>query len=384
MRWALLRSPAALAGREGDVDLLVLPHDVEHVRRIATSHGFVPVPMPRDLHAADYDAAADRFIWLHVQTELRLGRSALPAATVLDVTVRDPLPRLPDDWLLWTLLLHARLDTGKIAERQRATLAQLARSTGTAAAGCPLATVAQEHRLHPQALLELVCAGAWGELERLPVTPPPAPAAPAHRRLSAAVERARWHWRHRGIGVAVIGPDGAGKTTLVRGLRRDLPFPVRVLYMGLTGGRLRKADALRLPGVVLAARLAILWVRYGIGLAYRLRRHVVVFDRYVLDGTVPSGAVLSPLARTSRRAQAFACPRPDLVLVLDASGDTMHRRAGEYDSDTLESWRAAYERLRGTRRVAMIDAEQPADVVLREAKTLIWRRYADRWRRTKP
>lgn len=382
LRWTLLRSPEALAEPAGDIDVLVAPGDLGRVRRIVAEHGFAPVPMPRDLHAADYDATSDRFLWLHVQPELRLGSAAVAADDVLAVAVGMSPPRLPDDWLLWTLVLHGLLDKGAVAERHRPTIARLHAAAGAAAADCPLAAVAARHGLAPARVLELVTAGDWGALERLPVLRPPLPGAAAPgMRPAAILAGARRRWRERGVAVAVIGPDGAGKTTLVEALRRELPLGVDVLYMGLTGGRLPRADALRIPGLVLASRLAILWVRYGVGLAQRLRRHVVVFDRYVLDGTVPSGAALGPLARASRRLQAAACPRPDLVLLLDASGGTLHRRSGEYDASTLETWRAAYARLRDTPGVAVIDAEQPADAVRREALTLVWRCCTDRWRR---
>jgi thymidylate kinase len=185
----------------------------------------------------------------------------------------------------------------------------------------------------------------------------------------------------RGIAVGVIGPDGAGKTTLVNGLRDALPFPTRILYMGLTGGRLPRADALRVPGVVLAARLAILWLRWAVGLYHRARGRVVLFDRYTFDGTVPSGRRQRMLARASRRLQARACPQPDLVLLLDASGDTMHARKGEYEPERLEEWRAAYGRLGGRlARLEVLDAEQPVDAVRRDALAAIWRCYAERWR----
>jgi thymidylate kinase len=155
--------------------------------------------------------------------------------------------------------------------------------------------------------------------------------------------------------------------------------------MGLTGGRLPRADALRVPGLVLAARLAILWLRWGAGLYHRARGRIVLFDRYVLDGTVPSGADIGPLARASRRIQAAACPLPDLVLLLDASGTTMHARKGEYDGEILESWRIAFRRLEGSvDRLEVLDAERPAEAVRREALAAIWRRYAARWRPQPP
>jgi thymidylate kinase len=178
----------------------------------------------------------------------------------------------------------------------------------------------------------------------------------------------------------VIGPDGAGKTTLVAALRHALPFPSRVMYMGLTGGRLPRADALRVPGAVLAARLAILWARYAVGEYHRARGRIVLFDRYVLDGTVPSGIALGRLGRISRRVQARACPAPDLVLLLDARGATLHARSGEYNAAILESWRSAFLRLRASvTSLEVLDAEQPADAVRRQALACIWRCYEARW-----
>jgi len=170
LRWTLLRPPAALAEREGDIDLLVRPEDLDRVRAIVAAQGFVPVPSPDDLHAADYDAAADRFLWLHVQTELRAGAVAVPAAAVLDVVVSDPLPRLRDDWLLWTLLLHGLLDKGAIAERHRPVIMRLARSGAASAGGCPLAARAAERGLRAELVLPLAAAGDWPALERLATT----------------------------------------------------------------------------------------------------------------------------------------------------------------------------------------------------------------------
>ena len=40
--------------------------------------------------------------------------------------------------------------------------------------------------------------------------------------------------KRRGFTIALIGPDGAGKTTLAEKLQRNLPFPIRYLYMGVS------------------------------------------------------------------------------------------------------------------------------------------------------
>ena len=380
VRWSLLRPPQSLAQPAGDIDVLVDPASLARAREVLVAHGFVPIPAGRrDLHAGDVDPESGRFLWLHVQSELRVGGAAYPAAAVLDGVVRDPLPRPDDAWLAWIVLLHGLLDKGSIAERHRPALARLAAAPD--AAGNPLAELAARRGLPRDELLALAAAGEWERLEDLAVATLPAARRPLRDHVEDAAERARNLWTRRGVGVAVIGPDGAGKTTLVDALRESLPFPTRTLYMGLTGGRLPKADALRVPGVVFAARVAILWLRYGVGLYHRLRGRIVLFDRYTLDGTVPSGADLSRAARISRRIQASVCPAPDLVLLLDASGATMHGRKGEYDPQRLETWRAAYARLRGrVDGLEVLDAERPAEDVRRDAVALVWRRYAERWR----
>ncbi len=374
--WSLLRPRESLDAAQGDVDLLVEPHALPRVRDIVLAEGFTEMPVSGpDLHAARHDEGQGRFVWLHIQTALRVAGGELPAQAVLAEADGDGLRQPGDSWLLWILLLRALVDKGELPERHRPHVQALA---GRWRGGPPaLESLARRHGLEPGELVAHAAAGDWEALLRRSVHRPPSPPSLPRRiaRRAAGLGRLR---APRGLSVAVIGPDGSGKSTLVEGLSRSLPLPVRVQYLGLTGGRMRKVGRLRVPGVIFAARLLILWSRYARAAYHRAQGGIVVFERYTLDGAVPSGVRLGPAGRLSRHVLSRSCPLPDLVLLLDASGETMHDRSGEYGPSVLESWRAAYERLRAkVPQLQVIDAERPAEEVRREAEARIWRRYEE-------
>jgi thymidylate kinase len=181
--------------------------------------------------------------------------------------------------------------------------------------------------------------------------------------------------------VALLGPDGAGKSTLSSGLEGSFIFPVRTIYMGLTGGLLPWADRLRFPPLVVPARLAIFWYRYVRGRYEQMRGRLVIFDRYVYDSRVPHPRQLSRLERAVRWIDGHSVPGPDLVLVLSAPGDVMHARKGEYSSETLELWRRHFLALRERiPNLEIVDTTQDPEAVRAEVTQRIWNRYRARWR----
>jgi thymidylate kinase len=182
--------------------------------------------------------------------------------------------------------------------------------------------------------------------------------------------------------IALLGPDGAGKSTLAEGLLATSVFPVRQVYMGLTGGWLRRVDKLRVPGVVRVGRLLVIWGRYLRGLYHACRGRLVVFDRYIYDAEVPTPYPLTRWGRMARWMVGRACPGPDLVLILDAPGAVMHERKGEYTAEMLEEWRQRFLGVQQrVRRAAVLDTTQAPEAVRAEAMRQIWRCYAERWGR---
>jgi thymidylate kinase len=379
VRWSLLRPRTTLAEPQGDVDLLVEPSTLGSVAGLLEPFGFLEVLRNGpDRHFVTYDEPTARWIWLHFQAELRLAGSTWPAGPVLDQASGDELPEPRAEWLLWILLLRALVEKGELPVRHRARMSELAK--GWEGGPPELEGVARRHGIDPGAVAGAAAAEDWESLLGQSTHRPAEPVA-CWRRVAAApgklgaLRRLRGR---RGLMVAVLGPDGAGKSSLVESLRRTLPFRTRVQYMGLTGGILPRVDRLRVPGVVFAGHVAVLWARYVRALYHRTRGEVIVFDRYTLDGAVPSGVELSPAGRLSRKLQRRACPMPDLVLFLDASGETMYARSGAYGAEVLESWRVAYRRLEDRVRVLeRLDAERPAAEVLRDAHARIWRRYRE-------
>jgi thymidylate kinase len=213
----------------------------------------------------------------------------------------------------------------------------------------------------------------------------------------------------RGFTVALIGPDGAGKTTIARRLEAELGRPARYLYMGTNVGasnrllpttmlaraiKRRSGRPERRPGAaapsssapaasrgpvrrVLRSVKGGLWLgnriaeeayRLGIAARHRRRGEIVILDRdFFFD------YYISDVARTNRSVgrrlhgallkRAF--PRPDLVVYLDAPAEVLFARKGEWSIEWLAERRAQYQAmLRMAPHHAVVDATRPIDEVV--------------------
>ncbi len=187
----------------------------------------------------------------------------------------------------------------------------------------------------------------------------------------------------QGISVALLGPDGAGKSTLADGIARSCDVPVKYVYMGLWHRAPTRPVLMRLKGLGFARRVLTSWWRYTIGWWYRERGYVVVFDRYTFDAQLPAG----PRGWARSRADwllAHACPCPDLVFVLDAPGDVMFERKREADPEWLETQRAYLSALaRRIPNAIAIDATREAECVRREVMQHISQRLSHRQDRSR-
>lgn len=395
IRWALLRAPlASTTPPTGDIDVLVHAADRSAVEAIFRDLQFVRLPRS-GIHFLRYDAPSDQWIWFHIVCELNFG-SGMPVTTgaahacLARRSVTCDPPRLAPEDAFWVLLLHCAFDKRRLSPRHAHTLQELAPPDPDTGALAAFVARLCAGASTPALIVEMIRRGDWAGVEQTMSAVEREWAAQhratPRRRIQARVRRAvralgRARSR-RGLSVALLGPDGAGKSTLASAIAASFQLPVSVMYMGLTGGALKHVARLRIPGVVFAGRALVIWQRYLRSRLHQAQGRLVVFDRYVLDAAVPHPRRLNRVERLSRWLDGYLCPSPDLVLILDAPGEVMHQRKGEYSPEVLEDWRQHFLALRDRLgQVEVIDATRDKETVRIDALDRIWRQYHTRWGR---
>ncbi len=229
--------------------------------------------------------------------------------------------------------------------------------------------------------------------------------------------------------VAIVGADGAGKTTAARGLIESAPVPMKYLYMGgniessniaLPTSRLifwvkrqyykrvakksgnkdsrflsthhveHRFDKRGKIGAALRLlhRIAEEWYRQFVAWRYLRRGCVVVYDRHFLFDVAPR-AIRSRVQkqRTSDRLHYWLLsrwfPHPDLVIFLDAPPELLYERKGEATIEYLRGRRGAFlEQGKKTPYFIRVDASQTAAKVLEDVSRHVMEYYARRAGRT--
>jgi thymidylate kinase len=217
--------------------------------------------------------------------------------------------------------------------------------------------------------------------------------------------------------VALIGPDGAGKSTIGRRLQASLGLPYRYIYMGINleasnvmlpttrlalahkrsgGGQLamggppdpnrfqapppglgRRVAAECKSGARILFLLAEEWYRQLVIEYYQLRGYIVLVDRhfvfdYYYHDVVPSRRYRPFSSRVHGFHLKYLYPRPDLVICLDAPAAVLHARKGEGTVAAIEQRRQEYLQLAGlVPHFEIVDVTQPEDDVAAQVTALV-------------
>jgi thymidylate kinase len=396
VRWLVLRGDVGTLKRGGDIDLLVESGAGSRIDAALLPLGFAAVPSAGQgshrFHLG-YDDAARAWVRLDFTDRVEFSKhQQLPTTTAAELLARrirvDGHYRLRADDAFWHLLLHRLLSGRDIASDELVRLSQQAQAAGPlaelvdrasrpATSGAELLDLARRREWQRLDALRLGLARAWRR--NRPGAYLLASAGNAADRVGHAV---RSVVRPTGISVAIIGPDGAGKTTLAAGLRMTLPVPSSYVYMGVWREYPWDRWLRWLPGVRLAQRLLRLLARSAQARFQRARGRVVLLDRFTYDVLLPSPA-LDRRGRITVALVRRVGAEPQLVLVLDAPPEVMFARKGEQGIEELQRRRLSYLDIARSRQdSAVIDATQPVEAVREEAQRVVWGQLRRHWNRS--
>lgn len=202
----------------------------------------------------------------------------------------------------------------------------------------------------------------------------------------AELKRVWRRWRHpTGLWVAVLGPDGAGKSTLIDSLHKEMDGAFRrTARFHLMPGLLRRQGdggpvtdphgkpPRSWPGSLL--KLAYYWLDYTLGYWLKIRpllvrSTLVLFDRYYDDLLIDPRRYRYGGPMWAARLLGRLILGPDLFLVLDVTKEQLLERKREVAPQELERQVRAYrEFAANTPNAVLLDGSAPVEGVVAQAR----------------
>ena len=214
--------------------------------------------------------------------------------------------------------------------------------------------------------------------------------------------------------VAIIGADGAGKTTVIRALTEQLPHPAKSIYMGIrfessdvslpttkvvialerarrvrlekrqtppkrnpVGQQLYRVTSRLRPIILLLTLFTEEWYRQMKAWRYMRQGYIVIFDRHFIADNYAfykpePGEKVALGTRVHQFLLDHFYPEPDLVLYLRAPASVLFARKGEGPIERLEKLVQCYDELsEHFRNFVQLDATQPREHVAAAAVSAV-------------
>lgn len=162
--------------------------------------------------------------------------------------------------------------------------------------------------------------------------------------------------------IAVMGPDGAGKSAVIEAIREQFRFayhkvkcfhlrpksllPGKQTHEAVTNPHGRPPRGMLLSIAKVFFLIADYWLGYALQIAPAMRRsQLIIFDRYIHDLLVDSKRIRYGGPAWLLRLAARVVPHPDLVILLDAPPDVLWSRKQEVPYNEVMRQRDGYVRI---------------------------------------
>jgi thymidylate kinase len=404
VRYCVLHSWEKLPRQpESDVDIAVHPEDRRNLSEVFTRmerEGYLPI------QCFNYSVEAFYFVfcWFEefdlrtVAIDLifrhwRSGLAVPDVAAIVHERTRFLNTWIPSVRAQFAYSLAKQTWKGKANDIQSARLKKLAQQLGRS----EVSEVVGEIFLEPwnRRLVDACFDGSISELltdvRRLPwlTSLVRQPFAVSKHILQQGKRIAERWLRPTGLLVAIIGPDGAGKDTVIAGLcdgidsafRRTKRFHWRphVLFPRKDAPAVTDPHSKSARGPILSSLYLIGFVLdYWIGYALRVRAALsrgtlVVFDRYFYDVIVDPRRARFGGPKWLPALLARFVPLPELILLLDADEQVMFARKRELSVPELRRQRQIYRNLpvgAGRRKIICTDQEIRQSIMSANAEVI--------------
>jgi thymidylate kinase len=400
--------------RMQEVDLLVRSTQKSILDHLLTELGFIRYPAwghePHHFYFY-FDPVQMKWIKIDAVDEIRYGRPfkdvLIPVSSYLlaDRIKENGLfkPQMVDEFL--TLVLHSCLDKPVIAHKHKARLLSLLRHIGSDDAQRRL--LAERSHLYGFRSdmvdwVQAILAHRWSWIRK------------RARRIYFSMFRAHFFvnlrfalltrikrkmrpllflFQKQGVVIALVAPDGAGKSTLAKNLKMWWPWSARILYMGQnplastiglpTSSYLHKMYKKGTPNpwhhmvryLWFMNRCLENWLRHFMARFYKSRGRVVIMDRYPFGETTFDHDQHS-MKKVSRSLLNAFQTRPDLTIMLDAPAHVLFERKGEHNIEVLEKQRRRLKAfISDVPNVTIVDAQMDAESVVIKVCDILQHHY---------
>lgn len=212
--------------------------------------------------------------------------------------------------------------------------------------------------------------------------------------IQGAVRRARRWFKPTGFHLVLLGPDGAGKSSVAAGVRQSLgpvfldsncrSFPPRLLNRPVGDPSAPHKIKPRSAASSVLRAVGYWWTYYSPGYYFTVypalvRGSLVLHDRHVIDCIVDPVRYRYAGPKWLLRCIWRCIPRPKLVVLLDVPAEILQSRKQEVPFEVSQQQRIAYRDLvEAMPNGKIIDGAQPLERVIANVCDAILELMAER------